>query len=153
MTPVALHTGIAQSADEEESPGANEGARRFNRVPLRHRVLDAIHAVLPHLDSPLLFPAATWRLRRAGQVARARLEAGATGRWRRASAGLRHAPQLRDLEPRCRRLAVRALARMGTSLAMIDQTYGHLAPDAEEQERLLLDAYDSRERTAEGGER
>jgi hypothetical protein len=33
---------------------------------------------------------------------------------------------------------------MGTSLAMIDQTYGHLAPDAEEQERALLDEYDSR---------
>ena len=25
--------------------------------------------------------------------------------------------------------------RMGTSIAMIDQTYGHLAPDAEEHER------------------
>ena len=33
---------------------------------------------------------------------------------------------------------------MGTSLAMIDVTYGHLAPDAEEQERALLDAYDVR---------
>jgi integrase len=41
--------------------------------------------------------------------------------------------------------------RMGTSLQMIDLTYGHLAPDAEEQERLLLDAYDSRENAAEGG--
>jgi hypothetical protein len=34
--------------------------------------------------------------------------------------------------------------RMGTSLAMIDATYGHLAPDAEEHERELLDAYDER---------
>jgi hypothetical protein len=25
---------------------------------------------------------------------------------------------------------------------MIDATYGHLAPDAEEQERALLDAFD-----------
>ncbi len=33
--------------------------------------------------------------------------------------------------------------RMGTSLAMIDATYGHLAPDAEEQEQALLDAYDA----------
>ena len=32
--------------------------------------------------------------------------------------------------------------RMGTSLAMIDATYGHLAPDADERERALLDAYD-----------
>jgi hypothetical protein len=34
---------------------------------------------------------------------------------------------------------------MGTSLAMIDATYGHLAPDADERERLLLDAFDERE--------
>jgi integrase len=32
--------------------------------------------------------------------------------------------------------------RMGTSLTMIDATYGHLAPDADECERTLLDAYD-----------
>jgi hypothetical protein len=36
--------------------------------------------------------------------------------------------------------------RMGTSVAMIDATYGHLAPDAEEYERglLVLDAYDAK---------
>ncbi len=34
--------------------------------------------------------------------------------------------------------------RMGTSLEMIDQTYGHLAPDAEAAERALLNAYDAR---------
>ena len=48
-----------------------------------------------------------------------------------------------------------ALARrMGTSVEMIDRTYGHLAPDAEAYERGLLDAYDSRERAeneTEGG--
>jgi hypothetical protein len=33
--------------------------------------------------------------------------------------------------------------RMGTSLAMIDATYGYLAPDAEDRERELLDAYDA----------
>jgi hypothetical protein len=32
---------------------------------------------------------------------------------------------------------------MGTSLLMIDATYGHLAPDADEQERMLLDVYDA----------
>jgi hypothetical protein len=40
--------------------------------------------------------------------------------------------------------------RMGTSLAMIDQTYGHLAPDAEEQERMLLDDYDTRTAAGSG---
>jgi integrase len=38
--------------------------------------------------------------------------------------------------------------RMGTSLEMIDQTYGHLAPDAEAVELALLNAYDDA-RTAE----
>jgi hypothetical protein len=33
--------------------------------------------------------------------------------------------------------------RMGTSVQMIDQTYGHLARDAEDQDRGLLDAYDN----------
>jgi hypothetical protein len=32
---------------------------------------------------------------------------------------------------------------MGTSLAMIDATYGHLAPDADERERALLDTFDA----------
>jgi hypothetical protein len=31
---------------------------------------------------------------------------------------------------------------MGTSVAMIDTTYGNLAPDAERAELELLDAYD-----------
>jgi hypothetical protein len=32
---------------------------------------------------------------------------------------------------------------MGTSVQLIDQTYGHLARDAEDQDRGLLDAYDN----------
>jgi hypothetical protein len=38
--------------------------------------------------------------------------------------------------------------RMGTSLAMIDASYGHLAPDADERERVLLDAYDDARRVS-----
>lgn len=34
--------------------------------------------------------------------------------------------------------------RMGTSVEMIDRTYGHLAPDAENYERELLDAFDAK---------
>jgi integrase len=33
--------------------------------------------------------------------------------------------------------------RMGTSVKMIDATYGHLAQDAEDQDRSVLDAYDA----------
>jgi len=35
---------------------------------------------------------------------------------------------------------------MGTSVHMIDRTYGHLAADAEDYERGLLDAFDARDR-------
>ena len=34
--------------------------------------------------------------------------------------------------------------RMGTSVQMIDRTYGHLALDAEEHDRALLDKFDAR---------
>jgi hypothetical protein len=40
--------------------------------------------------------------------------------------------------------------RMGTSVEMIDRTYGHLAADAEEYERGLLDAYDGGSQNARG---
>jgi hypothetical protein len=33
---------------------------------------------------------------------------------------------------------------------MIDRTYGHLAQDAEEQDRVLLDAYDAAARNGAG---
>jgi integrase len=35
--------------------------------------------------------------------------------------------------------------RMGTSVQMIDQTYGHLGRDADDYDRGLLDAYDRAE--------
>jgi hypothetical protein len=38
---------------------------------------------------------------------------------------------------------------MGTSVEMIDRTYGHLAPDAEAYERGLLDASDGRDVAAD----
>jgi integrase len=34
--------------------------------------------------------------------------------------------------------------RMGTSVRIIDATYGHLVRNADDQERDLLDAYDAR---------
>jgi hypothetical protein len=43
--------------------------------------------------------------------------------------------------------------RMGTSVDMIDRTYGHLAPDAEDYERALLDVYDCKAASAASSER
>jgi hypothetical protein len=41
---------------------------------------------------------------------------------------------------------------MGTSVAQIDATYGHLLPDSEDYLRGLLDSYDARENPPEAVE-
>jgi integrase len=43
--------------------------------------------------------------------------------------------------------------RMGTSVEQIDNTYGHLLPDAVEYERGLLDTFDARENDAVAAEK
>jgi hypothetical protein len=42
--------------------------------------------------------------------------------------------------------------RMGTSLQMINRTYGHLAPGADDYERQLLDAFDAGETVGRAGD-
>ena len=73
----------------------------------------------------------------------------------RAACGLPGASEPGHLTPYCLRhtYAAWSLAagvniftlarRMGTSVQMIENTYGHLAQDADEYERTLLDAWDA----------
>jgi len=54
------------------------------------------------------------------------------------------------MEPGCGDRHRHAVAADGTSVAMIDRTYGHLAAGADDYERDLLDAFDLAPRGSDG---
>jgi integrase len=114
--------------------------RSRRRVPLRAKVLDAL-GELPERDG-ILFP--------ASEGGRINIDNFRAREWLPAlkAAGVEH----RRIYDMRHTFATWSLAagmstftlarRMGTSVQMIDATYGHLAHDSEDQDRGLLNAYD-----------
>jgi integrase len=122
--------------------------RSRRRIPLRAKVIDALNE-LPRREG-ILFP--------ASEGGRINIDNFRMREWSPAlnAAGIEHR-RIYDMRHTfatwslAAGMSIFTLARrMGTSVQMIDATYGHLAHDAEDKDRGLLDAYDAASRNGRG---
>ncbi|HZR96728.1 MAG TPA: tyrosine-type recombinase/integrase [Gaiellaceae bacterium] len=151
---------VYSSGEWRDAPEKGKGARR--RVPLRARVIEALAEtgrLGPGKDpDALLFPARgsgpidlhnfrerEWRpaLIAGGFFVEVKGDDGkVTNKATYTPYALRHTYAAWALAAG---VNIYTLARrMGTSVKMIDETYGHFARDAEDYERDLMDAYDAK---------
>jgi integrase len=139
---------VRRSVVDGESKEYGKTSRSRGDVPLTARALAAIDGSLPRLDTPLLFPS-----REGGHIG---LDNFRRREWRPAleAAGL---PE--SLSPYAMRhtyasfaldagVSIFELARlMGTSVKVVDATYGHLVRDSFERVRISLEARARRDLT------
>jgi integrase len=114
-------------------------AQSRRRVPLRAKVV-AVVETLPRRRG-ILFPAAS-RADQHRQLALARVAPGAQGGRLGAPANLRHAPHVRDAEPRGRHEHLHSRAADGHERPGDRRHVRTLAHDVDDHDRELLDAGD-----------
>jgi integrase len=143
-TDVDLQTGVftvrkAFAKGRMKTYAKTERSRR--RVPLRAKVLDAL-ARLPYRDGIVFSASGGGRINIDNFRSREWVPAlRAADLSHRRIYDMRHTFATWSLAAG---MSIFTLARrMGTSVQMIDRTYGHLAQDAEDRDLGLLDAYDA----------
>jgi integrase len=134
---------VRASVHERELRSSLKTRRSRRIVPLRERVAAVLERSPLRRDEGLVLAA------RGGRPLDLRNLRNRAWRPALAAAGIEHPHRIYDLRHTYATWSLRAgvgiyqlARRMGTSVAMIDATYGHLAADAGAHERGLLDAWD-----------